>query len=142
MDPKGFLDFARELKNRNDEAALRSCVSRSYFALFNSMANFVEEHVGQLTHSAADHEKVVYYFNNCQVADVPELAIDLNSLRVDRNCSDYRLDDSRFSDKNTVTLLYKRAEIAYNNFVKIVSSSGRRKQIVQQIKEYKSKTNS
>lgn len=142
MDPKAFLDFAQELTDRSDEAALRSCVSRSYFALFNSMARFVEEHIGRLSHSAADHEKVVFYFNNCQVADVPDVASALNDLRNDRNRSDYRLDDDQFRSQPAVAFLYKKAEVVYNKFGELVKSSGCRKQIVRQIQEYKRKTNS
>jgi len=142
MDPKAFLDFAHELTKRTDEAALRTCVSRSYYALFNSMAQFIEEHIGRLSHSAADHDKVVFYFNNCSVADITEVASALNDLRSDRNRADYQLDEIQFCNQPMVAFLYKKAEIAYNKFAKLVNSSGRRRQIIQQIEEYKKKTNS
>jgi len=39
MEPKAFLDLAAKLsKNTSDEASLRSSVSRSYYALFNTTA--------------------------------------------------------------------------------------------------------
>ncbi len=71
MEPKSFLELAEQLsKNTTSEASLRSCVSRSYYALFNLMAQFINENVERLSQTAKDHEMVYYYFNNCEVEDV------------------------------------------------------------------------
>ncbi len=44
FDWRDFFELAQELGQRDDEAALRSAVSRSYYAVFHT-AQFVLEHV-------------------------------------------------------------------------------------------------
>lgn len=143
MEPRAFLELAEQLsKNTTSEASLRSCVSRSYYALFNFMAQFINENVERLSKSAEDHKKVYHYFNNCGVVDIETIASDLNDLREDRNDSDYKLHSDRFKNQNVTFLLFKKASLAYNSFEKIIKSSKRRNHIVKCIERYKKVTNS
>lgn len=143
MEPKSFLELAEQLsKNTTSEASLRSCVSRSYYALFNLMAQFINENVERLSQTAKDHEMVYYYFNNCEVEDVETIASGLNDLRDERNDSDYKLYLDKFKEQFTVALLFKKASISFNSFEKIIQSSKSRKHIVNGIHRYKETTNS
>lgn len=143
MDPKAFLELAEQLsRNTTNEASLRSCVSRSYYALFNFMAQFICDNVGPLSQTAKDHEKVYCYFNNCGVDDVQIIASSLNDLRDERNDSDYKLHLDKFRDQYTVCILFKKASIAFNSFESIVRSSERRKHIISGIRSYKQATSS
>ncbi|MBN1972459.1 MAG: hypothetical protein JW787_02375 [Sedimentisphaerales bacterium] len=68
MEPREFLELAEQLsRNTRNEASLRSCVSRSYYALFNLMAAFIDENVEPLSKTANDHVNVYRYYNNCGV---------------------------------------------------------------------------
>jgi len=143
MEPRAFLELAEQLsKNTTSEASLRSCVSRSYYALFNFMAQFINENVERLSQSAEDHKKVYHYFNNCGVVDIETIASGLNDLRDERNDSDYKLHLDKFKEQFTVALLFKKASISFNSFEKIIQSSKRRRHIVNGIHRYKETTNS
>ena len=106
------------------------------------MAGFIEEHVGGLSKTAADHKKVYYYFNNCNIDDVETIASNLNDLRDERNESDYRLDSDKFNNQNAVSMLFMKASIAFASFEKIMQSSKRRKHLLRGIRQYKKATNS
>jgi len=143
MEPKAFLELAQQLsRNVTSEASLRSCVSRSYYALFNFMAQFIDQNVEKLSYSAEDHKKVYRYFNNCDIQDVEIIASDLNDLRDERNDSDYKLHLDKFNNQVIVSLLFKKASIAFNSFEKIIQSGKKRKHIVKGIQRYKQTTHS
>ena len=143
MEPRAFLQLAQQLaRDTTNEASLRSSVSRGYYALFNSMAQFIDENVEKLDQTANDHKRVYFYFNNCEVEDVKTIASALNDLREDRNESDYKLRSNRFKDQHLVSFLYKKASKAFNSFEKIVENSERCTNIVKAIRKYKQATNS
>lgn len=143
MEPKAFLELAQQLsRNVTSEASLRSCVSRSYYALFNFMAQFINQNVEKLSYSATDHENVYRYFNHCGIEEVETVASDLNDLRDERNDSDYKLYLDKFNDQFMVSLLFKKASIAFNSFEKFIQSGKQRNRIVEGIRQYKKITNS
>lgn len=136
------MELAEQLsRNTTSEASLRSCVSRSYYALFNLMAQFINENIGGLSQTAEDHKKVCYYLSNCDVDDVEIIASGLNDLRDERNDSDYKLHIDKFKNQNTVCLLFKKASIAFTSFENIMQSSKRRKRVIKGIQRYKEATN-
>jgi uncharacterized protein (UPF0332 family) len=58
-----FLAFAEELqRNRSDEAAMRSAVSRAYYAVFHLSLHFLEQHHGAVTSMANRHQAVWHEF--------------------------------------------------------------------------------
>ena len=143
MESKAFLELAEQLsKNGTSEASLRSSVSRSYYALFNFMAQFINENVESLSQTANDHKNVYRYFHNCDFEDIEIIASNLNDLRDERNDSDYKLHSDKFNNQITVYLLFKKASIAFNSFEKIIQSNKHRKRIVKGIQKYKKTTNS
>lgn len=143
MEAKDFLELAQQLSgNMTSEASLRTCVSRSYYALFNFMAQFIRDNVEPLSQTAKDHQKVFHYFYNCGVENVETIASDLNDLRDERNDSDYKLHLEKFKDQFNVSLLFKKASIAFNSFERIIQSSKQRKHIIKGIQKYKQATNS
>jgi uncharacterized protein (UPF0332 family) len=144
MTPKAFLWLAAKLlkdtTNETGEASLRTCVSRSYYALFNLMAQFVGESFPKvLSRSAGDHEKVYRYLYNCGVATVKSAASSLNELRDQRNDADYKLDLNQF-DGNCVTLAYKKAGIAIDSFEKTIQSAEGRQAVIRGVESYRKVT--
>lgn len=143
MEPRAFLQLAQQLSNKTTcEASLRTCISRSYYALFNLMVQFVDKNIGGLSWTANDHKKIYRYFNNCGIEDVEKIASDLNDLRDDRNDSDYKLHLDRFKDQTLVTFTFIKARRAFNSFEELLQNSKKRNQIVKAIREYKKITNS
>ena len=143
IEPKAFLELAEQLsRNTTNEASLRTCVSRSYYALFNFMAKFIRDNVEPLSQTAQDHENVYRYLNNCGVDDVETIASSLNDLRDERNDSDYKLHLDKFKDQYTVPMLFKKASIGFNSFERIIQSSKQRKLIIKGIHNYKQTTGS
>ncbi len=139
MEPVAFLKLAKGLcKQSNNEAALRSAVSRGYYGLFNLAKQFVEKYVHKLPKGAESHKKVYHYLNNC---GLEEVAGDLNELRDDRNDADYELNIDDFKDVNFVTLACSKAQLAYDTFEAFSKNSKNRKKLVRGIREYMNKTN-
>ena len=75
MDASAFLNLAHELLNNTDnEAALRTSVSRSYYALHNHLVKFVNDVGCQLPKDASKHEKVYRWLYNCDVGAIRAIA--------------------------------------------------------------------
>jgi len=143
MEPKAFLDLAQKLsKEEKDEASLRSCVSRSYYALFNIMRQFIDTNVEKIHKSVEAHGEVYRNLFNCNVSEVKQLAMALNDLRTERNSSDYDLELDKFKNPYNVTILFVKARTAFNSFERIISNGGNRKHIKDGIQKYKSSISS
>ncbi len=106
------------------------------------MADFINEQVETLSQSAEDHKKVYHYLYNCNLEEVKVVASSLHDLRFDRNASDYELRLDKFNDPNLVSLLFKKAEIAFNDFENIIRNGSKCRRIVKGIQQYKQKINS
>ena len=140
MEPKAFLDLADDLKNKSDsEAALRTSVSRSYYALHNLLSQFIKDSGFFLPKTAKRHDLVCRWLHNCGVTCVSLIAKQLDELRDDRNDADYDLEVDKFQESNVAVLLFIKARSAYNDFHEHVRSSGNRKKIVEGICEYQKK---
>lgn len=140
MEPKAFLDLADDLKNKSDsEAALRTSVSRSYYALHNFLSQFIENEGFILPKAAEKHKLVFHWFHNCGITDISQIAKQLDDLREDRNYADYDLEIDKFQNPNVAVLLFLKAHSAYNSFENYVRNSSNRKKIVKGIREYQKK---
>jgi uncharacterized protein (UPF0332 family) len=73
-----------------EEAALRTAVSRAYYAAFCSARNFACCHEKlTLTGEAEDHRRVRNFFYNSANPVWRQIGLDLSRLRVQRNKADY-----------------------------------------------------
>lgn len=140
MEPKAFLDLADDLKNKSDsEAALRTSVSRSYYALHNFLSQFIKNEGFILPKAAEKHELVYYWLHNCGITYISQIAKQLDDLREGRNDADYDLEVDKFQNPNVAVLLFFKARSAYNSFEKYVRNSSNRKKIKEGIREYQKK---
>lgn len=143
VDAGAFLNLAHELLSSTDnEAALRTSVSRSYYALHNHLAKFVNDVVCQLPKDASKHEKVYRWLHNCDVDAIRAIARSLDTLREARNEADYDLDSSGFMDVMRVTLLYTKARDEFKRFSDFTKSAANRRKIKEGIEAYRARTNS
>jgi hypothetical protein len=134
------LDLAANLKDVRNEASWRTSVSRSYYALFNLTAQFINKNIVALSNSAEDHKKVYRYLDHCGVENVQTIARSLNSLRVNRNDADYKLDSDRF-DENCANMAFIQAKIAMEGFEGTIRNTKGRQALIDGINSYKKLTN-
>jgi uncharacterized protein (UPF0332 family) len=115
MDPRDFLDVAQNLlKDYQGEAAFRTSVSRSYYALHNYMSNFIVAEKFDLGKDKSRHKKIYQYLHNCGIEDIKDVATVLDDLLDERNRADYEM--NRPCNKPSAELLFRKAELAYEIF--------------------------
>lgn len=137
MEGKDFLALAKKLQNSDDEASLRTAVSRSYFAIFNHVKNFLTTRGIKLPEAAQAHAKAHQYLSNCGIDEAEELADDLDNLRKNRNDADYELRSPKFFyDKKNCGLVSAKAVLFFERFDKINPQN-----LIKGISDYKKKTN-
>lgn len=140
MQPKPFLDLAQSLSRKSsNEAALRTSVSRSYYALFNLLKQFLKDNNFSLPKAAAAHGIVYHALYHCDVDEAASIAKDLDELREDRNDADYDLELTKFQEANTVVLLFLKAQTAYNGFEQLVGNRANRRKVVEGVRSYRKK---
>ena len=89
MEAKDYFDLAQKLTQMRTEAAIRSAISRGYYAAFHFGKNLVEMLGFVLPKDASAHEKLYYLLNNSGVNDAIETADWLHRLRQRRILADY-----------------------------------------------------
>lgn len=92
MNAKEYFDLARKLAQMRTEAAIRSAISRGYYAAFHFGKNLVEALGFKLSKDAAAHEKLYHLLNNAGIEPATEAADWLLRLRKRRTLADYDFD--------------------------------------------------
>ena len=87
-----FLTLATELSQRSDEAALRSAVSRAYYAAFGKARAFLIAEGVTFVSDAGDHALVWETFRGSDNDSRYYIGVDGFSLRNQRNKADYNDD--------------------------------------------------
>ena len=89
-----YHELAKELVERDDEASLRTAVSRSYYALFNAARVVVAHHDPDYSlHRSRDSHKVVWdKLNTLNRRQAKSAARRGRSLLRERKDADYQLD--------------------------------------------------
>ena len=95
FDWSEFLDLAAELADRSEEAALRSAISRSYYAALGKARELLESEGEVFPLDASVHSLVWQAFANSADHRRFYIAVDSRWLRLNRNSADY---DSEFTD--------------------------------------------
>ena len=141
MDPRRFLELAQSLtKESGNEAAIRTSVSRSYYALHNFISQFIEKQGFTLLHGADRHTWVKRDINACG-DDFEIIASDLNDLREARNEADYDMGVNDFQNEQVAVMQFIKARAAYNDFQQFTDSKRKRAKIAKDIREYRKSIN-
>ena len=101
MEGKSFFTIAQKLAQMRNEPALRSAISRAYYAAYNCCIQFLEVCGFQFEKDSPAHEKVYQYLHNAGFADIEAAARALNILRKRRNRADYNMTSTEFQDHIT-----------------------------------------
>ena len=96
MEGKAFINTAQKLSQMRDEPALRSAVSRAYYAVYNFCIHLLSEFGIQFSKDYPVHEKLYFYFKNCTIPEMVTAADDLRVLRKRRNLADYDMASREF----------------------------------------------
>jgi len=118
MEGRDFLELAKRMHiSYYDEASARTIVSRSYYASFHQVKDFLSNNKINLLKSTDVHKEVYNYLLKSGFKDAIKLANDLSDMRKHRNNADYQLHFSKFIyNKDNCGLFYKKAEDFFKDF--------------------------
>ena len=138
MDPQKFLDLAKTLhQDSAGEAASRTSVSRSYYALYNWVVIFLNDNGMHLPPDATSHKKAYQVLSWTGISEIKEVAKAMDDLRTDRNKADYYLDDARFQKPTHALALYLKAKNAYDQFSSYIQKKTKKNHLVKRIGAYR-----
>ena len=98
MEGKSFLEVAQKLAQMRTEPALRSAISRAYYAAYNCSIQLVGQLGFQFGKDAPAHEKIYQYLRNTGLTEMTTAADDLKFLRLRRNRADYAMESNDFQN--------------------------------------------
>ena len=110
MEGKAFLRIAKKLVLMRDEPALRSAVSRSYYAAYNCSNQLFGELGFHFGKDSSAHDKVYAYLNNSAIKEMVVVADDLRYLRKRRNSADYDMKSKEYQNHIDCQLDVARAQ--------------------------------
>jgi hypothetical protein len=112
----------------------------SYYALFNSAAQYLVEIGFSVYQSYAGHGQVYHRFFNCGVEQLIEFARMFNDLRRRRNEAGYNMKSDEFRDSTKCALQVAQAQLLIAN-LSDCRKEPLRSQIRTNIREYERKIN-
>lgn len=89
MNARDYFELAQKLSQMRTEAAIRSAISRGYYAAFHFGKKLVEALGFKLPKDATAHEKLFYWLHNSGVKSAVDTADWLRRLRQRRTLADY-----------------------------------------------------
>lgn len=89
-----YIKVAEDLRAGSSEAALRTAVSRAYYAAFGEARASAERELGEKFMDRSVHEAVINHYDQSQDFPRRNLAASLKHLKTSRVLADYRLDRS------------------------------------------------
>lgn len=114
-----YLQLARDLAIKKDEASQRSAVSRAYYASFHKCKIYAEDTGFQFPRmrdgrKANIHEEVGIFFEKFEDGDLVSVGANLRRLKTIRNKCDYDSVVSRLENKTEDALV--KADNIFNSF--------------------------
>lgn len=105
-----FLNLAKSLSERKDEASDRSAISRAYYAAFCTARDSLLTNNCPLSKGSEVHGQVQDVLGKAKDFDCQKIAQDLGRLRLDRNKADYDIDFPDLDDARNKAL-FRAAKI-------------------------------
>lgn len=141
MDPRDFLQIARDILGNDKPANCRTAFNRSYYAAYHVGVELLEQAGVQISRSTQGHQQVKLYFNNCGVKVLEEAQQKLVNLYGDRIKADYRLNHKGVEKIVNAKKALKTSENIIKTFDSFTSNSEKKK-IAKGIGNYLKKINS
>jgi uncharacterized protein (UPF0332 family) len=111
MEGKEFFVFAQKAVQMRIESALRSAISRAYYAALHCCAQLFRELGFQFSKDASVHDKISAYLQNSTIGEIKTVGDNLFHLRRRRNSANYDLDSKEFQNHIDCQLDLARAQI-------------------------------
>jgi uncharacterized protein (UPF0332 family) len=108
MNGRDFLPLAIDLAAGRSEAAWRTSLGRSYYAVFHVARTLLRDLGFVVPREDKAHSFLYFRLNNCGDAAVEQAARDLNMLRTLRNQADY--DETVSLDAQAATAQISKAQ--------------------------------
>ena len=138
MDPRDFLQIARDILGNDKPANCRTAFNRSYYAAYHVGVELIEEAGVKIDRNAQGHNQVTRYFNNCGVNDLVVAQQKLVNLYSDRIKADYRLNHKSVEKIANAKKALKTSEDIIKTFDSFASNSEKQK-IAKGINNYLNK---
>lgn len=139
MGGKEFLDFAQKVLQFHSEAAIRSAVSRIYYAVFNTGKTLLNELGFVLPKDAAAHEELYRRLYNSGLSEIQETANWLFDMRRKRVSAGYDMVSRNFQSHRSYALDMARAKLSIAQ-LESHSQAPLRNQLKDGIQEYERKS--
>jgi len=110
MDPREFHNLAVSLHSNGTPAALRSAISRAYYAAYLVAVEGLKKKRYAFNNDAKDHQRVISYLNSMSDVQMKRTASSLHHLRAKRNDADYKLATTAVENPKTVQALVQIAD--------------------------------
>jgi hypothetical protein len=114
MDAREFFLIAGQFKDSVSEAERRTSVSRSYYALFNTLLGALSDRGVMFSEKPEDHYRLISYLAKAGSKTTGQVGAALKDLRLDRNRADYEMKTT--IDAKTSELLYLKPTRAMAQF--------------------------
>lgn len=118
MEGKAFLEIAQKLAQMRSEPALRSAVSRAYYAAYNCCVQLINELGFKFEKGAPTHARVAQYLSNTSIDEIIAVAESLILLRKRRNQADYNMRTAEFQNHITCQLDLANAQMIISQIEK------------------------
>ena len=123
MDGREFLEVAQELARGPQEAALRSAVSRAYYAAYNYGRQILRQLGFQEVAERRSHGEVWMYFGNCGESRIASAGRMLGDLQSERVGADYRLGNQKYQNPKNAEACVKLAQRIVQQFERCEESA-------------------
>ena len=136
MDPRDFLRIAAELAERTDAAALRSSLSRAYYAVYGFGTELLRGTSVAVPGGPAGHGELQRYLSNCPDADAMGVGASLLELHHRRIQADYQMARRDAENPNTARWAVQLAARMIR-VLEACATEPKRTQVIAGIQEYK-----
>jgi hypothetical protein len=138
MDPRDFLQIARDILGNDKPANCRTAFNRSYYAAYHVGVELLEQAGVKISRSAKGHNDVTTFLNNCGEKDLVVAQQKLVNLYNDRIKADYRLNHKSVEKIVNAKKALKTSENIIKTFDSFTSNSEKQK-IAKRINNYLNK---
>jgi len=141
MDPRDFLQIARDILKNEEPANCRTAFNRSYYAAYHVGVELLEQAGVRIRRNATGHNEVTKFFNNCGIRALEEAQQKLVNLYSDRIKADYRLNHKSVEKIPNARKALKTSENIIRAFDSFAGESGNQ-EIARGIRKYQGKIKS
>ena len=123
MQPECFFDLAKELQQRSDEPAMRSSISRAYYAIYLAARALCDTEVQR--NSKTSHKDVIDWYEARGKKDMlgrqsaGRISLSLKRLKAKRQQADYEM--GTHIDQNKVDAVIGEVEMTFAELERFIS---------------------